>query len=165
MSFEHGQGEPHVEIREFTIVDYDEVLSLWKASEGIGLGESDTCEAIAAFLARNPGLCFVARDGGPLVGAVLCGHDGRRAYLHHLAVAISHRRRGVGRLLANRCVESVRSLGISRCHVFVFRTNENARAFWQREGWWERDDLWMMTRDVIGADATGGGQSQRGCSC
>ena len=154
-----------MDILDFTVADYDEVLSLWQASEGIGLGASDTREAIAAFLARNPGLCFVVREGGALVGAVLCGHDGRRAYLHHLAVAASHRRRGVGRLLATRCVEALRVLGISRCHLFVFRTNESARAFWKREGWWERDDLWMMTRDVIGAGATGCGTSQRGCSC
>jgi N-acetylglutamate synthase len=100
-----------LEIREFTIADYDEVLSLWQASDGLGLGESDTREAIAAFLARNPGLCFVARNGAAVVGAVLCGHDGRRAYLHHLAVAVSHRRRGVGRLLAAQCLEAVRSLG------------------------------------------------------
>ena len=153
-----------MDIQGFTIADYDEALSLWQASEGIGLGESDTREAIAAFLTHNPGLCFVARDDGLLVGAVLCGCDGRRAYLHHLAVAASHRRRGAGRLLATRCVEALRALGISRCHLFVVRTDEAARAFWEREGWWERDDLWMMTRDVIGADATDCGNSRRGCS-
>lgn len=158
-------GELRVEIHEFAQADYGEVFSLWRSAEGIGLGESDTREAIAAFLARNPGLCFVARDGDLLVGAILCGHDGRRAYLHHLAVAPSHRRRGVGRLLASRCVEALRLLGISRCHLFVFRSNRNARAFWEREGWWERDDLWMMTRDVNDADTPGCGKSQRGCSC
>lgn len=154
-----------MEIREFTIADYEEVLTLWRSSEGIGLGESDTREATAAFLARNPGLCFIAREGGVLVGAVLCGHDGRRAYLHHLAVAVAHRRRGVGRALAARCVKSVRALGIPRCHLFVFRTNESARAFWERKGWWERDDLWMMTRDILGSDEKGCGQAQRGRSC
>jgi ribosomal protein S18 acetylase RimI-like enzyme len=183
-----------VEIREFAIADYEEVLALWQASEGIGLGASDTREAIAAFLARNPALCFVVREGDALVGSVLCGHDGRRAYVHHLAVAVSHRRRGIGRLLAARCLAALGDLGIARCHLFVFRTNTAARAFWEREGWWERDDLWMMTRDVIGGDAPdvpsaravppmgavppleglprravrpaeGGGESQRGCFC
>ena len=160
-----------MEIREFTVADYDEVWSLWKASEGIGLGNSDTREAITVFLARNPGLSFVARDEGDLVGAILCGYDGRRAYLHHLAVATSHRRRKIGHLLTARCLEALRSLGIERCHLFVFRTNEKARVFWEREGWWERDDLWMMTRDVAddGAPGTspgsGCGRAQRGRSC
>ncbi len=160
-----------MEIREFTIADYEEVILLWRASEGIGLGSSDTRDAIAAFLARNPGLSFVARETGALVGAILCGHDGRRAFLHHLAVAASHRRRKIGHLLTARCLEALRSLGIERCHLFVFRTNETARAFWEREGWWERDDLWMMTRDVEATGAPGMspgdgcGKAQRGRSC
>jgi N-acetylglutamate synthase len=154
-----------VEIREFTVADYDEVLALWQASEGIGLGPSDTREAIAAFLGRNPGLCFTARDGGILAGAVLCGHDGRRGYLHHLAVAVSHRRRGVGDLLVQRCLEGLGTLGIVRCHLFVFRTNEPARTFWEREGWWVRDDLWLMSRDVAGDVGPEAQRAQRGCSC
>jgi N-acetylglutamate synthase len=137
-----------VEIRDFTIADYDGVFALWQTSEGIGLGASDTREAIAAFLERNPGLCFVALDGDVVVGAALCGHDGRRGYLHHLAVAISHRRRGIGHLLAEKCLGALQALGIPRCHLFVFRTNPTAFAFWEREGWWERDDLWLMSRDV-----------------
>jgi N-acetylglutamate synthase len=154
-----------VDIQEFTIADYDEVLALWRSSEGIGLGTADTREAIAAFLARNPTLSFAARDAGALMGAVLCGYDGRRAYIHHLAVAASQRRQGIGHLLASRCVEALRVLGVQRCHLFVFRTNTTARAFWEREGWWERDDLWMMTRDVIGEGGPGCGASQRGRSC
>ncbi|MEX0586364.1 MAG: hypothetical protein WD176_06955, partial [Pirellulales bacterium] len=66
--------------------DYDEVVALWEATEGVGLNESDSRENIARFLARNPGLSMVARVGGQIGGAVLCGHDGRRGYLHHLAV-------------------------------------------------------------------------------
>jgi len=58
--------------------DYEEVLRLWQDSEGVGLNESDTRPAIAAYLKRNRGMSYVARDGKLLVGAVLCGHDGRR---------------------------------------------------------------------------------------
>jgi ribosomal protein S18 acetylase RimI-like enzyme len=64
-------------IREMTTQDYDEVFALWRTSEGVGLSDADSEEDVTRFLARNPGLCFVARDGEHLVGAVLCGHDGR----------------------------------------------------------------------------------------
>ena len=68
-----------------TMADYPAVRSLWERTEGMGLNESDTPEAIAMFLERNPGLSLVIDSpDGEIVGAVLCGHDGRRGYLHHL---------------------------------------------------------------------------------
>jgi N-acetylglutamate synthase len=152
-----------VETREFLVTDYERVLALWQACEGIGLGASDSHDAIVSFLDRNPGLCFVAQDAGAIVGAVLCGHDGRRAYIHHLAVADSHRRRGIGRLLAARCIDELRARGIERCHLFVFRTNESARAFWEREGWFVRDDLWMMSRIVQGDGPEDACERKRSC--
>ena len=74
-------------VRIFRIKDYDAVFALWRRSEGVGLNESDTRAAIASFLRRNPRHSFIAEKQGRIIGAVLCGHDGRRGYLHHLAVA------------------------------------------------------------------------------
>jgi N-acetylglutamate synthase len=91
-------------IRSLCIEDYDAVVTLWRRSEGVGLNESDTREAIAAFLRRNLRLSFVAQKRGRIIGAVLCGHDGRRGYLHHLAVSKRHRQRGIGRQLVNTCL-------------------------------------------------------------
>lgn len=74
------------DIAAMRLADFDEVLALWQRTEGVGLNESDTRENIASYLQRNPGMSFVARDpDGKLIGAVLCGHEGRRGYLHHLA--------------------------------------------------------------------------------
>ena len=54
--------------------------------DGIELDVSDSPAALKDFLARNPGLSTVAVLDGRLAGAALCGHDGRRGLLHHLAV-------------------------------------------------------------------------------
>lgn len=54
------------------------------------------------YLARNPELNFVARCATRLVGRVMCGHDGRRGYLQHLAV---------GTALVGRCLVQLRRLG------------------------------------------------------
>jgi ribosomal protein S18 acetylase RimI-like enzyme len=137
-----------VEIREFTEDDYDEAVALWRASPGITLSEADAREAIVAYLRRNPGLSFAARDGGVLVAAVLCGHDGRRGYLHHLAVAPSHRGAGLARALASRCVEALRELGLRKCHLFVTNENAAALAFWRRVGWSDRRDVTMLTHVI-----------------
>ena len=133
-------------IREMTKHDYEEVLALWQTSEGVGLSEADWEESIARYLHRNPGLSFVAHDGEQLVGAILCGHDGRRGYIHHLAVSESHRRQGLGRSLVARCLSALRQDGIDKCHIFVFADNQDTIAFWKSIGWTQRVELVMMSQ-------------------
>ena len=133
-----------------TIQDYDAVIALWQSADGVGLSDADYREAIGRYLARNPGLSFTAWDGdletaGSLVGAVLCGHDGRRGYVHHLAVRPSHRRQGIGKALANHCLDALAAEGIDKCHLLVFATNDNAIAFWKGVGWIQRVDLNVMS--------------------
>ena len=131
-----------------TIDDYDAVLALWKASEGIGLSAADERPAIARYLERNPGMSFVACQEGRIVGAVLCGHDGRRGYMHHLAVAPPCRRQGLGRQLVERCLVALAATGIDKCHLFVFGGNSAGVAFWKRIGWTERTDLAILSTQV-----------------
>lgn len=136
-------------IEQMTMRDFEEVIALWRATEGVGLTESDSKEGIAAFLERNAGLSFVARDGGgKLVGAVLCGYDGRRGYLHHLAVAKECRRHGTGKGLVNACLAKLRGLGVLKCNIFIFADNDSGRAFWERDGWKIREDLRMMQKFI-----------------
>jgi ribosomal protein S18 acetylase RimI-like enzyme len=137
-------------IQEMTIQDYDEVRTLWEESEGIKLSEVDSKDAIAQFLDHNPGLCFVARDDKQLVGAVLCGQDGRRGYIDHLAVRKSHRRQGIGRALVTRCVYNLMRIGIRKWHLFVLEDNQPAIAFWKELGWAQRVELVTMSHDVAG---------------
>lgn len=129
--------------------DIDESISFWKATEGMGLSGADTVEGIRNFLERNPALSLVARIEGKLIGTILCGHDGRRGYLHHLAVANPYRKMGLGRLLSDRCLQSLGKLGIQKCHLFVIGTNAQAIGFWKQTGWVERSDLCMMSKDIV----------------
>lgn len=137
-----------VDIAPMTMEDYDEVIALWKATPGIGLSDADLREGIQRYLESNPGMSFVARDGGKLVGAALCGHDGRRGYLHHLAVHPDHRRSGTGRRLSERCLEALKAEGITRCHIFVYANNSGGLAFWNRMGWYERVEMKLMSFDI-----------------
>jgi ribosomal protein S18 acetylase RimI-like enzyme len=128
--------------------DYDEVRALWQISQGIELSDADSRNSIARFLDRNPGLSFVARDEGALVGAVLCGHDGRRGYIDHLAVRESHRRQGIGRALVGRCLYNLMQIGIRKWHLFVLQDNLEALAFWKRIGWAQRVELITMSQNT-----------------
>jgi len=131
-------------IRSFRSEDYDAVIALWRRTEGVGLNESDTRRAIAAFLRRNPRLSFVAEKNCRIIGAVLCGHDGRRGYLHHLAVAGRYRHRGIGRQLVSACLAKLRKAGIQKCNVFIFANNAAGMKFWTHIGWSLRRELRLM---------------------
>ena len=143
-----------VEILEMTISDFDEVHTLWATTEGVGLTDGDTREGIAFYLQRNPGTSFVARDGDHLVGAVLCGHDGRRGYLHHLAVLPSYRGQGIGTALVDRCLAGLRTTGILKCNILVFADNISGESFWQKNGWSTRADLTIRQRKTANQSET-----------
>ena len=72
--------------REMTASDYDAAYTLWQGMPGIALSGADERNAITAFLVHNPHLCFIAEKDGTVIGTILCGNDGRRGYLYHLAV-------------------------------------------------------------------------------
>lgn len=137
-----------MQVTEMVIEDFAEVHKLWSVTDGVGLTDCDTPEGIASYLKRNPGMSFVAREAGGLVGAVLCGTDGRRGYLHHLAVAAEHRTKGIGRAMVDRCLDALARTGVTRCHIFVYARNTEGQKFWDRLGWYRRDDLLVMSRDL-----------------
>ena len=136
------------DIRRMNIEDYDSIIALWKASEGIGLSAADSRDGIALYLEKNPGFSFTAWVDGQLIGAVLCGHDSRRGYLHHLAVSKDFQHRGIGKALAECCMQSLIEAGISKCHIFVYRENHNAIAFWKKTGWVERVELTLLSKSL-----------------
>ena len=118
-------------------------------AEGVGLNESDTRKAIGRFLKRNPGFSQVAVSGNRVVAVVLCGHDGRRGYLHHLAVAREWRRKGVGKALVAVCLRKLHREEIPKCNLFLFATNRPGRAFWKRLGWTVRGDLRLVQHRTL----------------
>ncbi len=127
--------------------DLPEVVRFWQDMEGIGLSESDSVPSLASYLQRNPELCFVARnEQQQIIGAVLCGHDGRRGYLHHLAAARNYRKMGIGRALVEKCLSSLHALNILKCNIFLFSDNSGGEAFWREIGWRERGDLRLMQK-------------------
>lgn len=135
-------------IREMKIGDYEKLISLWMSTEGIGLSDADNKEEIGMFLNRNIGLSFVAEEKQEIVGAILCGHDGRRGYLHHLAVSALYRGSGIGTQLVENCLNKLREEGIRKCHLFVFTNNQQGMNFWDHIGFKIRSDLKVFSKDV-----------------
>lgn len=130
-----------VGIVPFSPEHYGEVLALLERTPGIVLREADSVEAISRFLMRNPGMSFIALRGSSVVGCAFSGHDGRRGYLHHVAVEPGFRRQGIGRSLVNACVEALRGAGIEKIHLDALVENEAAQSYWESLGWKKRVDL------------------------
>lgn len=131
-----------VEIRAMQIEDYDGVKALWMTIHGFGIRSvDDSREGVARFLRRNPTTSTVAVEDGKVVGAILCGHDGRRGCLYHVCVAESHRRHGIGKKMVVRCMEELRAEEINKVSLIAFTQNDIGNAFWNCIGWTKREDL------------------------
>ena len=137
-----------VTTREFTIGDYDDAIALWRSVEGVEICEGDSREEIAQYLKRNPGLSRVAEADGKIVGVALCGHDGRRGWIYHLAVAPTYRRQQVGKILLEACVNGLRGAGLKRAIILVAGDNQSGHEFWLRNGWEDIDGAIAMTREL-----------------
>ena len=128
-----------------TISDYDEVFAMWQITTKRALSNADSRENIAFYLDRNPGMSQVAVADGKIIGTVLCGHDGRRGFIHHMAVMPECRRHQIGMRLAKRAVESLHDAGIAKTHIFCYTDNIQGQSFWKAMGWERRDDVYVFS--------------------
>lgn len=130
------------EIRTMTIEDYDAVYELWMSIHGFGIRSiDDSSEGVARFLARNPSTSVVAIADGKVVGAILCGHDGRRGCLYHVCVHENYRKHGIGKAMAVACMRALQAEHINKVNLIAFKSNEIGNQFWKGEEWTFRDDL------------------------
>ena len=145
MIADHSTCGPEASVRTMTIEDYDAVLSLLQATPGVTVRDAESREATERYLARNPGLSFVAEYRGRVAGCVMCGHDGRRGYLQHLIVEPELRNRGLGRKLWKSCLDELEKLGILKTHLEVLVSNDPANRYWANAGWVRRDDIYRYS--------------------
>lgn len=110
--------------------------------KGFGIRSvDDSREGVEAFLKRNPGSSVVAVMDGRIVGAILCGHDGRRGCLYHVCVAEDHRMRGIGKEMVVFCMNALKKERINKVSLIAFTKNDIGNAFWKQIGWTRREDL------------------------
>ena len=91
-----------VQIKDMTIECYDEIFAMWQITSKRALSKADEREEIARYLKRNSGLSQIAVVDGKIVGTVLAGHDGRRGFIHHMAVMPEYRRKGIAKAMAEK---------------------------------------------------------------
>ena len=129
-------------IRVMTISDYDQIYELWSKIKGFGIRSiDDSREGIERFLKRNPTTSVVAEEDGKIVGAILCGHDGRRGCFYHVCVDEAYRMRGIGKAMVVFAMEALKKEEINKVSLIAFTKNDMGNAFWNEIGWTKREDL------------------------
>lgn len=122
--------------------DYAGVYRLWTSIDGFGIRSiDDSAEGVSRFLRRNPDMSMVAVDGARVVGAILCGHDGRRGCFYHVCVDIAYRKQGIGKEMAVACMRALQAEQINKVSLIAFKSNEVGNRFWRSVGWTFREDL------------------------
>lgn len=129
-------------IRVMTMEDYEEVHQLWMEIHGFGIRSlDDSKEGVERFLKRNPTTSMAALMDGKIVGAILCGHDGRRGCLYHVCVQESYRKHGIGQQMVKACLAALQEEKINKVNLIAFRKNEVGNHFWQSLGWKFKGDV------------------------
>ncbi|MEY4729478.1 MAG: hypothetical protein RL020_636 [Pseudomonadota bacterium] len=137
-----------VTLRIFNKADCSQAIAFWSEFAGLALNETlDTPEALAEFLQRNPDFSLVAVDeDDKIIGAVLCGHNGRAGALYHLAVAETYRSQGIAQALVSHCYEKLIEANIHRCNIFVYGNNDEGNRFWLQNGFIDPVDWKVMQK-------------------
>lgn len=124
------------------LADYEGVYALWKTIKGFGIRSmDDSKEGVERFIKRNPTTSIVAESEGKIIGAILCGHDGRRGCFYHVCVQEEYRKHGIGKQMAVEAMRALQREHINKVCLIAFKNNEVGNSFWKSVGWTFREDL------------------------
>ncbi len=144
-----ARDDDSISITEFGMDDYAIVHKLWQQGD-LWMRPSDGPEATLLKLTRDPELFLVARDArGKVVGTVMGGWDGRRAYVYHLAVAPERRRQGIADALMDDLEERFRGLGALKAKPQILIDNDASRAFFARRGYLLETDCEPWGKELV----------------
>ena len=133
-----------MKIEKFSIDSYNQVYKLWRKA-GISVGSSDSKEELEKMLKRNPNLFLIGKRNDKVIAVVMGGFDGRRGYVHHLAIDSDYRKKGYGRMMMDKIHNIFLQMGVHKVHLFIEKTNIEVVSFYESMGWEKRDDLIIMS--------------------
>ena len=135
--------EKIITYRIMTVNDYEAVYNLWMSCKNMGFNDKDdSYDGIKKLLNRNPNTCFVALCDNIIVGVILATNDGRRGFIHHMAVHDDYRRLGIAATLLQMALKALKDEeGINKVALVCFKYNEAGNAFWESQGFTVRTDL------------------------
>ncbi len=133
-----------MKIRKFSMKHYEEAMKIWKKT-GLTITPSDDKKGIKIMIKRNPKLCLVGIMDKKVVATVMGGFDGRRGYVHHLAVDPALQKKGFGKTMLSELIKRFKRMNVYKIHLFVEKESSHVLDFYLKLGWEMRNDLIMMS--------------------
>ena len=143
----HYLRAPMLPIRAYRPTDEAAVIALWQAA-GLTRPWNDPKRDIERKLTVQPEMFFVIEDAGAVVATAMVGYDGHRGWINYLAVAESHRRRGLGRQLMAQAERALTERGCPKINLQIRATNSAVIAFYAALGY-AQDDVVSMGHRLI----------------
>ena len=143
----HYLRAPMLPIRAYRSADEAAVIALWQAA-GLTRPWNDPKRDIERKLTVQPEMFFVIEDAGAVVATAMVGYDGHRGWINYLAVAESHRRRGLGRQLMAQAERALTERGCPKINLQIRATNSAVITFYAALGY-AQDDVVSMGHRLI----------------
>lgn len=134
-------------IRLYQDSDYLEIIQLW-LNAGLILSLSDNHEELRILASRNQDSFLILEHNSKIIGSVIGAFDGRRGYIHHLAVDPEFQGMGYGRLLMDEITQYFEEQGVVKIHLMIEKSNSKVKSFYDKLDWYVRDDLILMTKTL-----------------
>ena len=128
--------------------DYAAALELWRGTDGVNVGHSDTPEEIQKKLQRDPDLFLIAEVDRRMIGTIIGGYDGRRGLIYHLAVHADFRKQGIGAALLKEVEARLKAKGCLKCYLLILADNPDAVPFYEHHGWDEMTDCRLFAKKL-----------------
>ncbi len=118
-------------IRDFEVIEIDEIVEILKLNNQYGHPEVDGPEAMKRVKAYEAAVFLVCEVDGKVVGLVRGTYDGSRAIIHLLSIHPTFQGQGIGTALVRELVKRFGEKGAPTVSATV--TDESLR-FWQKVG-------------------------------
>jgi ribosomal protein S18 acetylase RimI-like enzyme len=123
-----------VRIRPFQSSDEPAIVRLWQRCDLLRPW-NDPKKDIQRKLSVGCEMFLIGVLDDDLVATVMVGYEGHRGWVHYLAVAPEHRRKGLGRALMTRAEELLKQAGCPKVNLQVRGTNASTIEFYERLGY------------------------------
>jgi ribosomal protein S18 acetylase RimI-like enzyme len=120
-----------------------QVVTLWETVFGYKAPHNSPRLVIDKKLAIDDQLFFVATTEEAVVGTIMAGYDGHRGWIYSVAVATSHRRKGIGSLLVSHAERELTLRGCVKINLQILKGNEDAVRFYSSLGYSEEQRISM----------------------
>jgi ribosomal protein S18 acetylase RimI-like enzyme len=117
------------------VVHRGQVIALWDKVFGYEAAHNKPDLVIDKKVEFDDELFFVAVADGAVVGTVMAGYDGHRGWIYSVAVALSHRRQGIGSQLVSHAERALTGKGCVKINLQILEGNEKVSGFYASLGY------------------------------